>query len=488
LGVEVSNAVMNEQAIGKEQILEKLKTFCLGTDGIGGWLGDSTDDRVFTRLAQIDREPLTKVQLNQLLAFGHEAPVSDDFYTYYWLWAADYHPYRVTDLPGFHHSFVNSTAITSLEHLAWGLYRLYTDGLLYFGNVRTAFRKLRALSAQELENFFRSKRFDTANIKARGPALPLETIPKDDRYLISEMACKSYDEDSHRVSALKEALVSAIRVHISRGGGPIAIRRLLDPGFLGEKYASRQQELLFSAEDVLDEAVESEADIEKRYDRLASRFNSARQLALNNTELYLSMVNDLDVYVATSMRTRQDFRDMAADCERIFSDERLRALNLRYFDPTLSAAAGHEDKGLIECLMVKCAKVLVYCAGDRESYGKDAEAAMALSLGKPVIFYCNQERRGRFYREVHPLSRLIEFNTGVAVGAMVTDSIPEVSELLYRIFENKMHYRLNQSKPGNLRLLEQITDSVVRLQTGDRMLNETFWNHYHNRDAARNLG
>jgi Domain of unknown function DUF29 len=33
---------------------------------------------------------------------------------------------------------------------------------------------------------------------------------------------------------------------------------------------------------------------------------------------------------------------------------------------------------------------LVYCAGQRESYGKDAEAAMALSLGKPVIFYCKQ--------------------------------------------------------------------------------------------------
>ena len=88
--------------------------------------------------------------------------------------------------------------------------------------------------------------------------------------------------------------------------------------------------------------------------------------------------------------------------------------------------------------MVKCAKVLVYCAGERESYGKDAEAAMALSLGKPVIFYCDQEQRGRFYRDAHPPSRLIEFNTGVAVGAMVTDRVEEVSELLYRIFENEL--------------------------------------------------
>jgi hypothetical protein len=263
---------------------------------------------------------------------------------------------------------------------------------------------------------------------------------------------------------------------------------LLDPQFLAEEYASRQQELLLSADDVLDEAVESEEEIEERYRRVADRFVKARQTALSNTELYLSMVNDLDVYVATSMRGRQDFRDMAADCETIFSDDRLKALNIRYFDPTLSAAEGHEDKGLIECLMVKCAKAFVYCAGDRESYGKDAEAAMALSFGKPVIFYCNEERRRRFYRDVHPLSRLIEFETGVAVGAMVTDKLSDVSELLWRVFENKMQYRLEQSKPGYLRLLERLTDSVVRLQTNDRMLTETFWNHYHNRDAATASG
>jgi len=185
-------------------------------------------------------------------------------------------------------------------------------------------------------------------------------------------------------------------------------------------------------------------------------------------------------------RPRQDFRSMAETCERIFAASRLKEMNLRYFDPTLSAAGGHEDKGLIECLMVKCAKVLVYCAGERESYGKDAEAAMALSLGKPVVFYCDQEQRRRFYRDVHPLSRLIEFETGIAVGAMVTDKIEDVSELIYRILENRMVYYLEQSKPGFLRLKERLTDSVVRLQTNDQLLNETFWNHYHkDRDTGR---
>ena len=174
-----------------------------------------------------------------------------------------------------------------------------------------------------------------------------------------------------------------------------------------------------------------------------------------------------------------DFREMATKTETIFSDSRLEELELRYFDPTLSAANSHEDKGLIECLMVKCARVLVYCAGEKESYGKDAEAAMALSLGKPVIFLCNEEKRGRFYKEVHPLSRLIHFDTGVAVGAIVTSSLDDVCELLYRIFENKMEYVLDQPKKGYLQVKEKLTDSIVRLQTNDVLLSETFWNHYH---------
>src|SRR5205823_5246585 len=146
---------------------------------------------------------------------------------------------------------------------------------------------------------------------------------------------------------------------------------------------------IFSAEELLDNEVVDEDDLTSKYGELAETFQTARDAGLENTRLYLSMLDELDVYVATSMRSRKDFEEMADFCERIFSHHKLKQLQLRYFDPTLSAAQGHEDKGLIECLMVKCAKVLVYSAGAKESWGKDAEAAMALSLGKPVIFYCD---------------------------------------------------------------------------------------------------
>jgi len=70
------------QTPGKEGILAELDLFSLGTGGIGSWLTETTNDEVFQRLAALDQNPLSKVQLNQLLVLGHEAPVSDDFFRY----------------------------------------------------------------------------------------------------------------------------------------------------------------------------------------------------------------------------------------------------------------------------------------------------------------------------------------------------------------------------------------------------------------------
>ncbi|MCH7501029.1 MAG: hypothetical protein IH886_13670 [Nitrospinae bacterium] len=470
----------------KDEILDKFMLFSLGTgEGIGSFITDTTDDEVFRRLSElIDGKKLSLQEFNQLLLLAHEASITPDFFQYYWLETHE-HNYDIKKIEGFDSNWFQSspTTILSLEHLRWGMYRLYVDSLLYFGNVRTGFRKLRMMQEAELKKIFQIRRFDTKAIKLRGPALPLKEIAKDNRYLISEMACKSYGEQPQTEAELKDSLLEAWELHKISGGGQVKIRDLLDGTKIIEKLADRYQRTLFSADDILDEYVSSESDIDSRYSSIAKAFMSARSSALHNTKLYLSMVNELDVYVATSMRTRKDFREMADTCDKIFSDSCLKDFQLRYFDPTMSAAEGHEDKGLIECLMVKCAKVLIYCAGEKESYGKDAEASMALSLGKPVIFYCNETQRKNFYRDTHPLSRLIEFETGVAVGAMVTDSLMDVSKLLARLFENKMEYKLEQhpKRKGYIRLVDLLTNSAVRIQTNHKLLTETFWNHYQNK-------
>ncbi len=463
----------------KSQIIEFFKNLSYEAKGLEGWLGASGHPDVFERLGNIENDPLSKVQLNQLLLLSLECGVSDDFFRYYWLETPP-HTYDLTKLEDFDPAYTGKKFIVSLKHLRWGLTRIFIDGLLYFGNVKNAYNCLRGKSAIELAEFFNARRIPTEIIKGRGNALGFKKIAKDDRHLISEMACKNFGDKPLTVSLLKDFLLQSYSEAKKKGIRAIKIRDLINKNFTTMDEPDNLQMFLFSAEDILEEMITSEDDIITKYGSIADRYSRARDAALKNTEYYLSLVNDLDVYVATSMRTRQDFRNMADTCERIFRAPRLSELNLRYFDPTISAAEGHEDKGLIECLMVKCAKALVYSAGDKESYGKDAEAAMALSLGKPVIFYCDVEQRKKFYQDVHPLSRLINFSTGVAVGAIVTDKTSDVVELLYRVFENKMEYYLehHKEKKGYFRLREKLTDSVVRIQTNNKLLSESFWSYY----------
>ena len=465
--------MVSNTELGDRQSILDLFSF-----GFDHWLVQKGPEEVFERIKAIDENPIGRAQLNQLLHLCHEPGLSDGFFKYYWLSAPDLHPYDVGKIPGYEPRFVSADLIQSQVHLKWGLYRLYVDALLFFGDVRIAFNKLRTFSKRELDDLFQSKRFDTEGLSRRGPAIPLINIAKDNRYLISEMACKSHGPVAGGHSDLKTFLLDAFKAHSSAKGGKIKIRKLFDQAFSQKKGVERQAEFLFSADDILEEEVDDASQINEKYESVVKLFQATRGAALKNTEYFLSMVNDLDVYVATSMRDRSDFRKMAEFCETVFRAPALRPLTLRYFDPTVSAAEGHEDKGLIECLMVKSAKVLVYCAGKRDSFGKDAEAAMALSLGKPVIFYCDEAERERFFNEVHPLSRLIEFETGVAVGAMVTSSQDEVIVLLERIFGNKMEYELHQKTTG-LRLLDKLTGSTVRLQTRNSLLRETFWNYYH---------
>jgi hypothetical protein len=463
----------------KEQLLSALSLFRTGKCGIECLVSDDAPAIVLDRLAALDRQPLSKVQLNQLLGLREERGMSDGFFRYYWS-AEPKVPYKLSTIPGFSSEFQKHNTIQDLNHFIYGLYRIFIDGLLYKGNVRGYYREFASKSFDEIDTFVHCHLIETDVIKERGPTLPLQDISKDNRYLISEMACKSYGNAPKTESELRNGLHAAWIEHEKAGGGQITVRDLLGKSLSGTKYGADQRLFEFSADDILEESVSSTKEIDQRYSRIADAFLTARAAALVNTQLYLSMVNDLDVYVATSMRTRKDFRTMAERCEKIFADPKVQDLHLRYFDPTMSAAEGHQDKGLIECLMVKCAKVLVYCAGEKESYGKDAEAAMALSLGKPVIFLCDEEQKQKFYREVHPLSRLIFFETGVAVGAMVTTKTDDVSELLDRVFENEMEYSLiqPQGKPGYLQLVEKLTQSVVRLQTNDTMLSEAFWNYY----------
>jgi hypothetical protein len=438
---------------------------------------------IIDRLLKMEVNPLTCTHVNQLLHMTHELGMTEDFFHYYFLSQPTEHPYSwnnlLPQLPK-----LNGAGLNLLPQLQWGLHRFFTDALLYFGTVRDAYEDLSKKSTPQILDYFAKRRIGSDALEARGPVLPFHAIPVDDRYLIAELACKAYSPLEKGTELLIELIL--LKAYQERGGGRVKVKELFDKDSALAKTDPQTQMMLdFTTEEFADETVSSQEEIREKVQAVAKRFVEARRLAVLNTRLYLSIVNELDVYVATSMRKRSDFREMNRDTARIFSHQTLRRLCLRYFDPTISAADGHEDKGLIECLMVKCAKALIYFAGESDSFGKDAEVSMALSLGKPVIILCpateKGEQRMKFFRDIHPLSRMIQMETGIPTGAMITNDPNTAAKLLERIFTNSMEYDLVQTGDGYLRLLERLSRSVVRLQTNDQMLRRSF-SHYYRRD------
>ncbi len=425
------------------------------------------------RLAQFATHPLTHSELNQLLHQLGQPTMEVGLFEFYFTSPPDSHPW---DAP-LKSQHIDERGIASVEQLDQGIRRFLVDALLYVGNIRRAYDEWREMDYGSLARFFDEKRIDTQRMRRRGPILSLQSIVADDRYLISQSACKAYQLDAR--TTLEDALRKAYRAR--RTGvqsGRFVIKDLLED--LNDVEPA-QLILRFDTDDLVLKTVDSEAAIERRVQEMGTRFEAATSRAIANTDVYLSLCRDLDVYVATSMRTRDQFRMVAHDVEEIFWHDDLKRLNIRYFDPTMSASKCHEDKGLLECIMVRAAECLLYFDQNKDTWGKITEAAMGLTLGKPVIVVCPDRDRAEFLRHSHPLSRLVFHETGMAIGTMVVETNSDARELLRRLFTNHMKYDVVAGNEGYYRLIEEVSRSAVRVQTSDSTLLSAFREYYDRR-------
>lgn len=119
------------------------------------------------------------------------------------------------------------------------------------------------------------------------------------------------------------------------------------------------------------------------------KIEERRKIVSEGIRNYKKYLTDdyMDVYVATSMRNKEDFHAVYDLVKGVFSHPVIKDLRLRYFDPTQADPQDRLDKGLLEGLMVKRAKCTIYCAQESDTFGKDSELAATLAQGKPVIAY-----------------------------------------------------------------------------------------------------
>jgi hypothetical protein len=223
------------------------------------------------------------------------------------------------------------------------------------------------------------------------------------------------------------------------------------------------------------------AALKEREPQLMATLTGAQEKGRRNTHRYLTLPY-LDVYVATSMRSDEDFIEQHRFVRQVFEDPELAPLRLRYFDPTLSWVKSRITKGLVEALMLRRAKVTIYNAGDRETLGKDSELAATLAQGKPVIVYVREgaayDARADNYRADHPLGLQIALSTGVAHGIIVVRTAAQCARLLRRVLLRELPLEIRHEE-GNYQLVERETQSVVRVVSDDPLLTHSFWAFFH---------
>lgn len=415
----------------------------------------------------IDRE-----RLNIVLSMWKVEPVNRAFYSHYF-----------------------PAGINTIDCFLKGAHAFMRDALWHFGDIRRGFSVLSQID--DVDSYIKKHQFDLAEFKSRLPWNLVEDIePRDRGFLGYVSGQRPYSEKDVLTSTEKilkileekrkdfeELPVSAIQEQIAQAMTAQEFRKVEQ---LQQIEACGKIDLWSLNELKSNRAIIS-ATME-RVEATIKRVEALKKIGMSNQCHYLRNIEMIDVYVATSMRDDKEYIEMAKFVKDIFGDPHVATLNLRYFDPTLCFCDSRLDKGIIECLLVRTAKVTIYCAQDGDTFGKDSELAATLCQGKPVIVYVpvdkddvkrgeNLDKRAKTFKEFHPLGLQVGLYDGVARGVIVVRSPEECSRTLYQILTNSLEVEVHFEEHGIV-MREKHTGSIVRTMTGWAELAHCFWSNF----------
>ena len=382
--------------------------------------------------------------------------------------------------------------INSGEKLQEGVTGFIKDALLHFGSFHQAFLRFKADVdvLPKVEQMFGS---ETRAPFALSNPLKVEELAYLG-YVSGELPVRMNKAHQAIFAALgslpKELTQDAIRSTAKAAG--VDIERELST--INQGLEKRKQKQI-----TIDELIASEDHIKRTIDDFIAEVTRCRKAGIKNQQQYINSASEMDVYVATSMRDDRDYSEMKAFIDQVFGRKDIGRLNLRYFDPTQAYCPNKHDKGLVECLMIRCAKVTIYCAQRQDTMGKDSELAITLGLGKPVIVYvpygdndadrAAYERRARVFAEVHPLSLQVNQTTGNTNGIILVRDANQCADVLYAIAKNQLKIRVSREVEedplsGETSIYWVLTEtvsgnnSVIRVATGWKHLRTAFWSAF----------
>ena len=231
----------------------------------------------------------------------------------------------------FKYLFGDEAEISSLEKLKQGVEKFRQDAMFLYGHIKYGFKRLSQMEQSAIDKELQSIKplSEQHYTKRHEPLHKLHKIPSDKAYYLGYIIKKDLEAKLEQDPTNKE-------------------------------FQSQKKEM-------------------ERY----------RQLGRKNHDAYL-VSDHMDVYIATSMREPQEFSEVSTFVEKLFEDESLKLLKLRYFDPTQAYCESRIDKGLVEGLMIKRARCTIYHVQETDTFGKDSELAATLAQGKPVIAYIRE--------------------------------------------------------------------------------------------------
>ncbi|MDI9337027.1 MAG: hypothetical protein QM539_01240 [Alphaproteobacteria bacterium] len=435
-------------------------------------------------------------------------------------------------LPPVNEEFFNHYALNknmSLNDIKTCLDKFIVDALWHFGDIKRGYLELS--THQNIEQFFNEHKFQVKDFTNRLPWKLIEKIPPQDRGFLGYVSGQNSKTKKNLLS-FAEQVIHELEINADAYKGLShndKQKRIFD------KITNQNQEIniitnelqnfladqeldLFTASnnnlfsDAITEYEKNIAEakfkldlLNKEVDETILKIENLKKIGRQNQEHYLRNIENIDIYIATSMRNDEEYKDMYDFVTNIFHNPQIVDLNLRYFDPTLCYCDSRIDKGIIECLLVRSSKVTIYCAQDGDTFGKDSELAATMAQGKPVIVYVptpslndpdiqlepdpqkkaeilelkqeRQNKRAAIFKDFHPLALQVGLYDGVARGVIVVRSPEECAKVLYKILTNQIEVTIHYEQFG-LVLREKDTHSVLRVMTGWNVLAQCFWNQF----------
>lgn len=396
-----------------------------------------SEELFLTKALSDDDRKIDCSQFNELLLIVNKDRLEIPFFEYFFAPSSD-----------------GSTQCT-IKEIKTGVENFRTKAMLRYGNFIYAYRKLSEQKTKEnllneLERYGEEPEEILKEFRARSEKmLEIEQIPRDFTFLVGYLSAGEITAEVSRARRLSEFLE-----RMNRESDWPNLERDVEKGVSSKEEVDNLKDLLNKYRKAKPEAtVQNFKDFFSeeilKLEQASKELVEVQAQGERNTDIYLSW-DHLDIYFATSMRQRWEYEQVYDFIKDLMSDEKLKSLQLRYFDPTQSFDKNRINKGLIEALMLKRAKCTVYSVQDTDTLGKDSELAVTLAQGKPVIAYApeisEKERIGELIRErpsalIDRLNFLVDVDKGFKNRFRnELDFIEDFDDKL-NIFEERMLWR-----------------------------------------------